>query len=119
VGVCRSAPVRRSDAAGSQSPGATANGLPTQATCNQHRPQTLVQQAVRREALYAEFVAEAAGRLAGPWSHEAGGPEVIASLWGAVVRRRLTLSEPWSLLRRKSSGIAALTVVLSGEASAV
>jgi hypothetical protein len=80
VDVCRSAPVTRSDAAGSQSPGATANWLPTQGTRNQHRPQTLVQQTVRGEALYAEFVAEAAGRLAGAWSHEARGPEVIASL---------------------------------------
>ena len=62
-------------------------------TRNQHRAQTLVQQAVRREALYAEFATEAAGRLADAWSHEAGGPEVIASLWGTVARMRLTSSE--------------------------
>jgi hypothetical protein len=63
-------------------------------TRNQYRAQTLVQQAVRREALYAEFVAEAAGRLADAWSHEAAGPEVIASLWAAVARMRLTSSQP-------------------------
>ena len=62
-------------------------------TRNQHRAQTLAQQAVRREALYAEFVAEAAGRLADAWSHEPGGPEVIARLWGAIARMRLTSSE--------------------------
>jgi len=39
-------------------------------TRSQYRAQTLVQQAVGREALYAEFVAEAAGRLADAWSHE-------------------------------------------------
>jgi hypothetical protein len=62
-------------------------------TRNQYRAQTLVQQAVRREALYAEFIAEAAGRLAEAWTHEAAGPEVIAHLWGAVSRMRLTSSE--------------------------
>jgi hypothetical protein len=62
-------------------------------TRNQYRTQTLVQQAVRREALYAEFVAEAAGRLADAWSHEAGGSEVIAGLWSTVARMRLTSSQ--------------------------
>jgi len=63
-------------------------------TRNQYRAQTLVQQAVRREALYAEFVAEAAGRMADAWSHEAVGPEVIAALWSTVARMRLTSSQP-------------------------
>jgi len=62
-------------------------------TRNQYRAQTLVQQAVRREALYAEFVTEAAGRLAEAWSHEAGSPEVIARLWSSVARMRLTSSD--------------------------
>jgi uncharacterized protein with HEPN domain len=61
-------------------------------TRNQYRAQALVQQAVRREALYAEFIGEAAGRLAEAWNHEAGGPEVIARLWSAVARMRLTAS---------------------------
>ena len=60
---------------------------------NQYRVQTLVQQAVRREALYAEFVAEAAGRLADAWSHEAAGPEAVAGLWSTVARMRLTSSQ--------------------------
>jgi hypothetical protein len=58
----------------------------------QYRVQTLVQQAVRREALYTEFVAEATRRLADAWSHEAGGPEVIAGLWAGVARMRLISS---------------------------
>jgi hypothetical protein len=62
-------------------------------TRNQYRAQTLAQQAVRREALYAEFVAEAAGRLADAWSHEAVGPEAIAGLWSTVARMRLTSSQ--------------------------
>jgi len=60
-------------------------------TRSQYRAQTLVQQAVGREALYAEFVAEAAG--AWPtrgamrrWS------EVVAGLWSTVARMRLTSS---------------------------
>ena len=63
-------------------------------TRTQYRAQTLVQQAVRREALYTEFVAEAAARLADAWSHEAAGPEVVAGLWAAVARMRLTSSQP-------------------------
>jgi hypothetical protein len=61
-------------------------------TRNQYRAQTLVQKAVRRETLYAEFAAEAAARLAEAWSQEAGGPEVIARLFGAIARMRLTSS---------------------------
>ena len=49
-------------------------------TRTQYRAQTLVQRAVKREALYAEYVAEATSRLANAWSHQAAGPEVIARL---------------------------------------
>ena len=56
----------------------------------QYRAQTLVQEAVRREALYAEFLEEAAARFADAWSHKAVGPEAIAGLLGAVARMRLT-----------------------------
>ena len=59
---------------------------------NQYRTQTLVQGAARRETLYAEFLAEAAGRFADAWSHQAAGPEVVARLFGAVARMRLTSS---------------------------
>ena len=58
----------------------------------QYRAQTLLQEAVRREALYAEFVAEAAARFADAWSHQATGPEPVAKLLGAVARMRLTSS---------------------------
>ena len=54
--------------------------------------QTLVQQAVKREALYAEFIAEASKRVAEAWSHQAESPEAIAGLYAAVERMRLTSS---------------------------
>ena len=58
----------------------------------QLRLQTLVQQAVKREALYAEFIAEASKRVAEAWSHQAESPEAIAGLYAAVERMRLTSS---------------------------
>ena len=58
----------------------------------QLRMQTLVQQAVKREALYAEFIAEASKRVAEAWSHQAESPEAIAGLYAAVERMRLTSS---------------------------
>lgn len=58
----------------------------------QLRLQTLVQQAVRREALYAEFIVEASKRVAEAWSHQAESPEAIAALYSAVERMRLTSS---------------------------
>ena len=51
-----------------------------------------MQQAVIRETLYAEFIVEASRRLADAWSHEAEGPQVIANLYSAVQRMRLTSS---------------------------
>jgi hypothetical protein len=58
----------------------------------QTRHQRLMQQAVIRETLYAEFIVEASRRLADAWSHEAEGPQVIANLYSAVQRMRLTSS---------------------------
>jgi len=58
----------------------------------QLRMQTLVQQAVKREALYAEFIAEASKRVAEAWSHQAESPDAIAGLYAAVERMRLTSS---------------------------
>jgi hypothetical protein len=52
----------------------------------------LMQQAVIRETLYAEFIVEASRRLADAWSHGAEGPQVIANLYSAVQRMRLTFS---------------------------
>src|SRR3954449_12363901 len=43
----------------------------------QLRMQTLVQQAVKREALYAEFIVEASKRVAEAWSHQAESPDAI------------------------------------------
>ena len=58
----------------------------------QLRLQTLVQQAVKREALYAEFIVEASKRVAEAWSHQAESPDAIAGLYAAVERIRLTSS---------------------------
>jgi hypothetical protein len=58
----------------------------------QLRMQTLVQQAVKREALYAEFIVEASKRVAEAWSHQAESPDAIAGLYAAVERMRLTSS---------------------------
>jgi hypothetical protein len=61
---------------------------------NQYRTQTLVQQVVRREALYAEFIGEATKCLTDAWGHQAAGPQVIAGLYGAFERIRLMASQP-------------------------
>lgn len=58
----------------------------------QLRTQTLIQQAVKREALYSEFIVEASKRIADAWSHQAESPEVVAGLYAAVERMRLTSS---------------------------
>ena len=58
----------------------------------QLRLQMLVQQAVKREALYAEFIVEASKRVAEAWSHQAESPEAIAGLYSAVERMRLASS---------------------------
>ena len=49
-------------------------------------------EAARRQALYTEFIIEAAKRLTEAWSHQAEGPEVIAGLYSALERMRLTSS---------------------------
>ena len=58
----------------------------------QLRAQVLVQEAVNRETLYAEFIIEASKRFTEAWSHQAEGPEVVAGLYSAVERMRLTSS---------------------------
>jgi hypothetical protein len=58
----------------------------------QFRAQTLVHEAVKREALYAEFIIEASKRLTDAWSHQAESPEVVAGLYSALERMRLTSS---------------------------
>lgn len=52
----------------------------------------LIQEAVKRETLYAEFIIEASKRLTEAWGHQAEGPEVFAGLYSAIERMRLTSS---------------------------
>ncbi len=59
----------------------------------QLRAQSHVHEAVKREALYAEFISEASRRFTDAWSHQAESPEVVAGLYAAVQRMRLTSSD--------------------------
>ena len=47
----------------------------------------------KREALYAEFIIEASRRLSETWSHQAESREVLAGLYSAHQRMRLTSSD--------------------------
>jgi hypothetical protein len=47
---------------------------------------------VKCEALYAEFIIEASKRFTEAWGHQAEGPEVVAGLYSAIERMRLTSS---------------------------
>jgi hypothetical protein len=58
----------------------------------QLRAQVLVHEAVKREALYAKFIIEASRRLTEARSHQDESPEVLAGLYSAVLRMRLTSS---------------------------
>ena len=58
----------------------------------QLRAQSRTQEAARREALYAEFVAEVAKCLGDAVSHDPEGPEVLVGLYAAVGRMRLRSS---------------------------
>src|SRR5215468_1570279 len=59
----------------------------------QFRAQALIRESVKREALYAEFIAEASKRRAEAWSRHAESPDVIAGLYSAVERMRLSSSD--------------------------
>jgi hypothetical protein len=59
----------------------------------QIRAQGLMKRHAEREALYAEFIVEASKRFADAWSHHAESPEVVAGLFSAVERMRLTSSD--------------------------
>jgi hypothetical protein len=56
------------------------------------RSQVLVQEAVRRQTLYAEFIIEASKRFTEAWGHQAKDPDVVAGLYSAIERMRLTSS---------------------------
>ncbi len=57
------------------------------------RAQALIQEAAKREALYADFIIEASRRLTDAWAHHAESPEVVAGLYSIVQRMRLTSSD--------------------------
>ena len=57
----------------------------------QLRAQVLMKHHAEREALYAEFIV-ASKRFADAWSHHAESPEVVAGLFSAIERMRLTSS---------------------------
>ena len=58
------------------------------------RIRTLAEQARKREAVYSEFILEAAKRFAESWSHQAQTPEVLANLYSALSIMRLISSAP-------------------------
>jgi len=58
----------------------------------QLRMHMLVQEATKREVLYAEFIKEASKRLTDAWNHHAEGPDVLAGLYACMERMRLISS---------------------------
>jgi hypothetical protein len=78
--------------AGSLIGGASTLAAPWFTQRGQLRAQVLIQEAVKRETLYAEFIIEASKRLTEAWGHQAEGPEVFAGLYSAIERMRLTSS---------------------------
>lgn len=60
--------------------------------CGQLRALARAQEATKREALYAEFIAETAKRIADGLTRQAESAEVIVGLHAAVGRMRLTSS---------------------------
>ena len=54
----------------------------------------LLQEAAKRETLYAEFIIEASKRLTEAWGKQAEGPDVLAGLYAAMERIRLISSSP-------------------------
>src|SRR5215470_7905526 len=67
----------------------------------QLRAQALIHESAKREALYAEFITEASKRRADAWSHHAENPDVVAGLYSAVERMRLSSSDEVVQLARQ------------------
>lgn len=63
-------------------------------TRRQHRTQTWIQQASRREQLYAEFISKASQHLVDAWGHEMHSPERLAEIYSVLERIRLLSSDP-------------------------
>jgi hypothetical protein len=59
----------------------------------QIRAQVLMKGHSDRVALYAEFIVEASKRFADAWGRHAESPEVVAGLYSAIERMRLTSSD--------------------------
>ena len=59
----------------------------------QHRTQTTVQQAARRESLYAEFINHASRHLVKAWGHQLQRPQGLVGLYSLLERIRLTSSD--------------------------
>ena len=60
----------------------------------QLRIQLLLQEAAKRETLYAEFIIEASKRLTETWGKQPESPDVLAGLYAAMERIRLMCSGP-------------------------
>lgn len=67
----------------------------------QLRARALIYEAKKRERLYAEFIIEASKRRADAWSQHAETPDVLAGLYSAVERMRLTSSDEVRQLAEK------------------
>jgi len=59
----------------------------------QLRAQALVHEATKREALYAEFIIEATKRFTDAWNHHLENPTVLAGLYSAMQRMRLSSTD--------------------------
>ena len=57
-----------------------------------HRTQTSIQQATRREELYAEFIKEASRHLVSAWGNQIQSPESLVDIYSALERIRLVSS---------------------------
>ena len=61
-------------------------------TRRQHHTQTFIQQAARREKLYADFITEASRHLVNAWGHDMRSPESLADIYSTLERIRLISS---------------------------
>lgn len=73
--------------------GSLVGGISTfAASWARHRTQTSIQQAARREELYAEFINEASRHLVSVWGNQIQSPESLVDIYAALERIRLISS---------------------------
>ncbi len=73
--------------------GSLVGGISTfAASWARHRTQTSIQQAARREELYAEFIKEASRHLMNAWGNQIQSPESLVGIYAALERIRLISS---------------------------